>query len=251
MIRKADPVEHGGRIMHAIRFEDVCKSYARQRALKGVSFAVEEGDHLGLVGVNGAGKTTLIKCLLDFCELTSGAIRLFDMPHTEGRARSRIAFLPEKFTPPHFLRGAEFLRMMAGLYGSASSESQMLDIPNALALDAAALDKPVRELSKGMAQKLGIAACLLSGKDLLVMDEPMSGLDPRARALVKRQLLERRDRGQTLFFSTHLLSDVEALCNRVAVLHDGELRFVGALDAFRHRYGASGIEEAFLRCVEA
>ncbi len=118
-------------------------------------------------------------------------------------------------------------------------------------MSAEALKKPVRQLSKGMAQKLGLAASLLSGKDLLVWDEPMSGLDPKARALLKHYLLGLRSRGHTFFFSTHLLADVHQLCDRMAVLHGGELRFVGTPEQFCAQFQAASMEDAYLRCVES
>jgi ABC-2 type transport system ATP-binding protein len=120
----------------------------------------------------------------------------------------------------------------------------------ALDLDPDALTKPVRALSKGMAQKLGLAAVLLSGKALYVLDEPMSGLDPRARALLKQHLLAQRHSGvQTLFFSTHLLPDVETLCDRMIILHAGIPRFIGTPAECCAAYDAPDLETAYLRCV--
>ncbi len=119
----------------------------------------------------------------------------------------------------------------------------------ALDLDPAALGRPVRAYSKGMAQKLGLAACFLSGKRLLILDEPVSGLDPKARALVKRHLLRLKAAGHTLFFSTHALPDVEELCDRMAILHGGEIRFVGSPAECRERFEAETLEQAFLNCI--
>jgi len=120
----------------------------------------------------------------------------------------------------------------------------------ALDLDRRALQSPVRSFSKGMTQKLGLAACLLSDKRLFVLDEPSSGLDPKARALLKRELLALRDRGRTLFLTSHLLADVEQLCDRMAVLHAGSLRFVGAPSELLAQHGTSDMESAFLACIE-
>lgn len=235
----------------AIGFEGVVKRYGAHEALAGVDLDLAAGEALGLIGVNGAGKTTLIKTLLDFCALDAGAIRIFGTPHTRTQARERLAFLPERFVPPYFLTGHEFLQMMGRLYARAPATGDLDAIAAALDLEPAALAKPVRTLSKGMAQKLGLAACLLSGRELLVLDEPMSGLDPRARARVKEQLLQVRRAGRTLFFSTHLLADVEALCDRVAVLHEGRVRFLGTGEAFRAAYAADTLEDAYLACVGA
>jgi len=120
----------------------------------------------------------------------------------------------------------------------------------ALDLDLSALAKPVRAFSKGMTQKLGLAACLLSGKDLYILDEPTSGLDPKARALLKAQLRAARDAGKTVFFTSHALADVDELCDQMAVIHQGRLRFAGTPNELRERHVAASLEQAFLACIE-
>ena len=120
----------------------------------------------------------------------------------------------------------------------------------ALDLDLSALAKPVRAFSKGMTQKLGLAACLLSSKALYVLDEPTSGLDPKARALLKRQLRAVRDDGRTIFLTSHALADVDELCDRMAVIHRGALRFSGTPAELRARHSADNLEQAFLACIE-
>ena len=211
----------------ALKFEKVVKRYGKQEVLSDVSLQLEEGEYLGLVGVNGAGKTTLIKCLLDFVAVTKGNIGIFGLPHTETNARRRLAFLPEKFMPPYYLTGQDFLEYMLRLHNVPYAEKQVMAILEILDLDPSALRKPVRQFSKGMSQKLGLAACLLSGKELLILDEPMSGLDPMARARLKRYLIGLKGKGTSLFFSTHLLADVEALCDRIIILHGGRVCFAG------------------------
>jgi ABC-2 type transport system ATP-binding protein len=234
----------------AIRFESVERAYGTQRVLKGVSFEVRQGEYLGLVGVNGAGKTTLIKGLLDLGDIDAGNIEIHGGSHRFAASRSGLAYLPERFSPPYYARGEDFLRFMADMYDTAYSGKERDIVLAAIDLDPAALGKPVRALSKGMAQKLGLAAVLLSGKPLYVLDEPMSGLDPRARALFKQFLLARREAvGQTLFFSTHLLPDVEALCDRIAILHDGVIRFIGTPAECCEQFGVADLEAAYLRSV--
>ncbi len=232
-----------------IRIDQVRKCYGTRTVLDGVTLDVSAGECFGLVGINGAGKTTLLKCLLDFARADAGTLTLFGCSSLKPVARSQLAFLPERFVPPYYLTGADFLDYMGQLHGVVRDAGQRQQLLKAVDLDAVALERPVRQLSKGMAQKLGLLACLQSGKPLLVLDEPMSGLDPKARASVKHHLLELRDRGRTLFFSTHLLHDAEVLCDRLAILHGGAVAFVGSPAQCCERYSAPDLEAAYLRCV--
>ena len=177
--------------------------------MSGLDLVVPEGDCMGLVGVNGAGKTTLLKCLLDLDAATSGEIAVFNRKHSLAAARARLAYLPEQFRPPGYLNGWEFLRYTSGLHGNEFNLHRVRQVMDILDLEIAELDKLAIRLSKGTARKLGLAACLLSGKKLFVMDEPMSGLDPRARVCLQSHLLELKRQGLTCFFTTHLLADAE------------------------------------------
>jgi len=235
----------------AVRFDRVRKNYGRQAVLQGIDFDIAAGKTFGLVGINGAGKTTLIKCLLDFCHVDGGHIEIFGTSHTRNHARARLAFLPERFMPPYFLTGRDFLSYMLALDGRAAGEDQVRAMFASLDLDADALDKPVRSYSKGMTQKLGLAACLLAEPDLLILDEPMSGLDPLARARVKQLLRQMRDRGRTLFFTSHALADVEEICEHMVVLHQGRLRFCGSPQTLLQDYSGDSMEQAFLNCIES
>lgn len=236
---------------YAIEIDSVSKRYGNNRVLAGVSLALTRGEFLGLVGVNGAGKTTLIKSMLDFSAIDSGRIYLFGHPHTDPAARQDIAFLPERFLPPYYLKGEEFLRLMCKLYEVGFDRDAVENLRDVLDLEPWALDKPVRQFSKGMSQKLGLLAALLSKRKLLVLDEPMSGLDPKARLRFKQHLQVLHEHGQTLFFSTHLLADVEAICDRIAILHDGAIRFHGTPLECRTHYQAPDLESAYLACISA
>jgi ABC-2 type transport system ATP-binding protein len=235
----------------ALRFTDVVKNFGRVQALGGVSFEVAHGEFFGLVGVNGAGKTTLLKCLLDFCAVSDGSIEIFGTRHTLTAARRRLAFLPERFNPPYYLTGEDFIRyvleMQSARYDRAEAE-RMLD---AIELDGSALQLPVRAYSKGMTQKLGLAACLLLRKDLYIFDEPASGLDPKAHALLKARLQQLKSEGRTVFFTSHALADVAELCDRVAVIHGGRLRFSGSPYALCAQYSGANLEQAFLSCIDS
>jgi ABC-2 type transport system ATP-binding protein len=233
----------------ALAFRSVTKSFGTTAALDEFTLDVRSGELFGLVGGNGAGKTTLIKCLLDFLEADRGEIRIFDAAHRLTASRSRLAFLPERFNPPFYLTGRDFLRYMAELHRVEYDEARVKEAFERLDLGVGALTRPARTYSKGMTQKLGLAACLLSGKPLQVLDEPTSGLDPKARALLKRELRRLRDEGCTIFLTSHALADVEEICDRMAVLHAGRLRFAGTPAELKAKHSTPNLEEAFLACI--
>ncbi|MBT6276113.1 MAG: ABC transporter ATP-binding protein [Chromatiales bacterium] len=202
-----------------------------------------------LAGINGAGKTTTVKSLLDFNAVDAGSIKIHGISHHTPSARRHLAFLPERFVPPYYLTGRDFLKYSASLHGNTYDEASAAVVLDQLELEAEALRRSVRHYSKGMAQKLGLAATFLTGKPLLVLDEPMSGLDPKARILVKRMLGVLRDEGHTVFLTTHLLADVHALCDRMAVLHGGQVVFLGSPAQCMREHGTDSLEDAFLACI--
>jgi ABC-2 type transport system ATP-binding protein len=233
----------------AVRIDSLLKRYGRVAALSGVSLEVAAGEAFGLVGANGAGKTTLIRCMLDLAAGDAGSVALFGIPARRPQARRRLAYVPERFVPPHYLRGGEFMSSLARLAGSGYDAARARKLAAELELDPAALERPVRQLSKGTTQKLGLAAALLLERDLYVLDEPMSGLDPAARVAVKSALRRLAREGRTLFFTSHVLADVEELCSSIAVLEQGRLRFRGTPAALCERYAEPRLEQAFMRCI--
>ena len=235
----------------AVELREVRKQFAGTEVLKGASFSIQTGETFALVGINGAGKTTCIKGILDFAQVDSGDIRICGVDYRNPKARSPVFFLPERFVPPSFMTGRDYLRHSCQLHGQSYSEEAVRTTVDALELGRDALARPVRTFSKGMAQKLGLAAAFASGKPMLILDEPMSGLDPKARILVKRQLAAERDAGRTVFLTTHMLIDVQALCDRMAILHGGRTVFQGPPEACAARYGGDDLESAFLNCLEA
>jgi ABC-2 type transport system ATP-binding protein len=234
----------------ALRFSGIAKNYGRAPILHDVSFEVARGECFGLVGINGAGKTTLLKCLLDFCDVGRGSIEIFGVAHRLPASRRRLAFLPERFNPPYYLTGEDFIRYVLDMQETPFDRAEAEHMLRMLDLEITALSRPVRTYSKGMTQKLGLAACLLSRKDLYILDEPTSGLDPKARALLKAQLRELRQQARTVFFTSHALADVAEICDRMAVMHAGSVRFTGTPDALCKQFAGPDLEQAFLRCIE-
>jgi ABC-2 type transport system ATP-binding protein len=235
----------------ALRTEGLVKDFGAQRALDRVALELAPGAALGLVGANGAGKTTLIKCALDLCAPDAGRVEIFGQDSRQAAARARLAYLPERFVPPHYLLGREFLAMTLALAGARFDAARAAVLVAELELEPQALERPVRQLSKGMTQKLGLAACLLQERDLYVLDEPMSGLDPAGRLAVKSVLSRLHGGGRALFFTSHVLSDVEELCSTIAVLDAGRLRYRGAPADLRARFGEDSLERAFLKCIRS
>jgi ABC-2 type transport system ATP-binding protein len=233
----------------ALRVAALRKRYRDFEALAGVDLEVAAGEAFGLVGANGAGKTTLIKCLLDLTAFDSGSIEIFQVKSTTPAARRRLAYLPERFNPPHYLSAREFLALMLELAGERYDEARVLPLLDQLELERDALGKRVRALSKGMTQKLGLAGCFVVPRELYVLDEPMSGLDPAARVAVKSLLRRFAAEERTLFFTSHVLADVEELCGSIAVLERGRVRFRGTPAALCERYQDPNLERAFMKCI--
>lgn len=202
----------------------------RVEAVRGVSFQVQAGDIFGFLGPNGAGKTTTIKMLTGLIAPTSGRASLLGEPIGRPRVLSKVGFLPENPYVYPYLTPLEFVEMCAelsGLKGRACRDRSRRVLERTGVWYAA--DRQVRRLSKGMLQRTGLAAALVADPELLILDEPMSGLDPVGRKEVKDLILEERANGRTIFFSTHILADVEALCDRVTILRKGEVVVSGAL----------------------
>lgn len=199
-------------------------------AVRGIDFEVRRGEIFGLLGPNGAGKTTSIKSILRLVFPTAGTIRLFGESSPSSEARRKLGYLPESPYVYQYLRPHEFLDLCGRLCGlSANEREKRSDELIARVGLGHAVDRPIGRFSKGMLQRIGLAQALLHDPELLILDEPMSGLDPIGRKEVRDLILEERRRGKTILFTSHILSDVERLCDRVALVHRGKITAYGAL----------------------
>lgn len=203
----------------------------RIQVLDGISFEVEKGEIFGLLGPNGAGKTTTIKCILSLIHPDSGSIELLGDPIPSHRAKSKIGFLAENPYVYDFLTGREYLIFSGSLHGydSAIGKKKAGELLAFFHLEHAA-DRPLRNYSKGMLQRIGLAQALINDPEFLILDEPMSGLDPEGRKEVRDLLINLKNKGCTLLFSSHILSDAEMICDRVAILVNGRIQTSGKLE---------------------
>jgi ABC-2 type transport system ATP-binding protein len=232
-----------------LEVENVSAGYGSRRIFADVSFGIFGAEVFGLIGLNGVGKTTLIRCILGL-RSAGGRISLFGRDSADPHARRSVIYLPEKFQPSPQLSGWEYLSILLEYFDQKLDRDRALAVSIGLDLDPGALDRRVKTYSKGMGQKLGLIGTFLADTKLMILDEPMSGLDPRARALLKDRLIESKQTGRATFFSSHILADIEEICDRIGVLHNGRIIFVGAPQDLIARHSAATLERAFLACID-
>jgi ABC-2 type transport system ATP-binding protein len=208
----------------------------RVEAVRGISLAVSRGEAFGFLGPNGAGKTTTIKILMGLMRPTGGNVRLFGLPVPDRKTREKVGFMPENPYVYPYLTPREFVATCARLSGlrGAVLNDRVERVLKQTGI-AYAASRQVRQLSKGMLQRTGLAAALVADPELLVLDEPMSGLDPVGRKEVRDMIMEERRQGRTIFFSTHILTDVPVLCDHMAILQKGQTVLSGRLDELLRR----------------
>jgi len=235
-----------------VELDEVVKRYGKFEAVRGVSFRVPKGKIFGFLGPNGAGKTTTIRMLSGVLRPTSGVVKIggVNVEQDPEGAKSKIGYIPDRPYLYEKLSGAEFLRFVAGLWGhDPQGAEERADKLLGLFQLRDRKDDLIESYSHGMRQKLLITSALVHDPELIVVDEPMVGLDPRAARLLKDLFRAYVDRGGTVFLSTHTLEVAEALCDRIAIIHQGEIIARGSMDELRHQAetGDAGLEEIFLK----
>lgn len=217
------------------KFGDVC-------VLNNLSLTVEPGEIFGILGLNGIGKTTLFKCILGLISRNSGEIFYKGKGLDSHLIHEKIGYLPEFYLPPGELTGFEYLRLLSLAVSGPRPDIEALF--RKTDLDSS---KPIRDYSRGMIQRLGLAISLLKNPEFIILDEPTLGLDPLARQNLLDWLKELNQQGQTILLSSHDFSQVEKLCQHIAVLHDKQISYSGRLDDFLHKHSTVHLEEAFLK----
>jgi ABC-2 type transport system ATP-binding protein len=224
------------------------KSYREKIVLRNIDLKLKNGEIYGLVGLNAIGKTTLIKTILGLTQAKQGEVLLFGKSGHPGK--HALGYMPEQFQASTHLKGREFLQVNARLNNRDYNEQSVESLCNDLDFPLASLNQQIAQYSKGLGQKLGLISLFMNDPKLLILDEPMTGLDVTARILLKRKLLSLKESGKTIFFSSHILSDIEEICDRIGILHDGAIFFDGKVSHFLKNAKSANLEEAFLNIIE-
>ncbi|MFP4467319.1 MAG: ABC transporter ATP-binding protein [Candidatus Goldiibacteriota bacterium] len=242
--------------MNAIEFKDVTKVYNpldfwkkdSYKALDGVALEVKKGEVFGLLGVNGAGKTTLMKILLGLLRPTEGTVKIFGDTIENSEIRKKIGYLSEIPYFPKYLKAVEVLSYFSDILGIPASEKKdRIDyVLNTVNLYEKRNTR-IKGFSKGMQGRLGLAQAILNDPELLLLDEPMSGLDPLGYKETRDIILNLHKKGKTIFFNSHILSEIEKICDRLAVLHKGRLLPVETVTSIKKRY--KSLEDYFVKSV--
>lgn len=231
-----------------VEIENLTKDYEvgflrkrRVRALDGLSLTVEGGEIFGFLGANGAGKTTTLKLLMRLIYPTAGQARILDHDIGDTGMHARIGYLPENPYFYDYLTAREFMEYCAELFGydRSARARRSRELLARVSLDEKSWDKQLRKFSKGMLQRVGLAQSLVNDPEIVFLDEPMSGLDPIGRRQVRDLISSLRAEGKTVFMCSHILSDIEILCDRVAIMRRGRLAHTGRLEELRARAGDS------------
>lgn len=239
-----------------IQFDHVVKQYDKSnvRAVDDLTLHIEKGSTLGFIGPNGAGKTTTIRLLTGILQPTEGRVLVggIDMSKDSIAAKRLIGFVPDAHEMYDRLTGMEYLNFMADVYGvsKAARKAHIEKYLNLFGLENAARDQ-IRSYSRGMKQKLTIIGALIHNPPVWVLDEPMVGLDPRAAHILKEEMRQHCERGNTVFFSTHVLEVAEKLCDGIAIINRGQLVAQGSLEELRAGENASTLEQLFLEMTDA
>jgi ABC-2 type transport system ATP-binding protein len=232
-----------------VEFRSRAIGQAVKVAVDCLNLSVQPGEVFGFLGPNGAGKTTTMNVLLGFVNATNGTARLFGVDVREPIARQRIGYLPELTYYYKFLTAEELLRFYARIFHMSRSDTdRRVDELIKLVELEHARKRPIKSYSKGMQQRVGLAQALINNPDLLILDEPTSGLDPIGRMKVREIIQRLKNEGKTVFFSSHELGEVETVCDRVAILHEGKLKVEGRVHDLMEQYHAN-LEQIFLRII--
>jgi ABC-2 type transport system ATP-binding protein len=234
----------------SITITRLSKLYGKFKALSEINLNIQSGQSVGLVGLNGAGKTTLLKTIVGLIVNFDGEVLINNHAVNDRAAKANTSFLPEDFSPPLYLTGYDFVSYMLRLCDRGFNRDEVDAFADTLELQKKILSQPIRTYSKGMRQKLGLLAAMLPDTEIIILDEPLSGLDPGARVIVKDAFGILRKKVKTLFFSSHILTDLEEVADRLVVINEGKKTFDGTPEELRS-FGGRSLEDAFLSVIRS
>ncbi len=235
----------------ALTVSNISYSVAGLDILKTLDLVVDERQYYAIAGVNGAGKSTLIKLVRGLIRPAAGGeIRIFGADNQARNSRDQLAYLPENFDVRKNITGRQYLDFIVAVYHQKPGQATYVELAERLDFPPARLDSRVGGYSKGMVQKLGLVSCFMLKRRLLILDEPLSGLDPSARFHFKELMRQEKSADRTVLYSTHLLADAEDLCDRFGILHDGEMKYQGTPADCLQRYQGANLEQAYMKCIQ-
>lgn len=235
---------------NAVSLTNLSYSVSGLDILKALAIEIPTHSYFAIAGINGAGKSTLIKLILDLIRpLPGGEIEIFGINNQDPNCRNQLAYLPEKFDVKKNITGRQYLNFIAAVYHQNPGKHKFIELAERLDFPPDRLGSRVGEYSKGMVQKLGLVSCFMLERQLLILDEPLSGLDPRARFYFKELMRDEKSAGRTVLYSTHLLADAEDLCDQFGILHDGEMKYQGTPEDCLQHYQADSLEQAYMKCI--
>ena len=232
-----------------ITLDSVTKIFGTFTAVDNISYTIEDGDHFALLGPNGAGKTTIVRMLLDFIKPTSGKISINGVPVSDPESRKQVGYLAEQHLIPPYLSGFKYLMRHASLIG-LSGKNAVLEVDRVLEMVAMKGEEKQKSVtySKGMKQRIGIAAAVLGHPKLLILDEPVAGLDPIGIREVRKILENLYDKGITVILNSHLLSEVEKTCKTAAIMHKGKILVRDSINSIVK--DGETLEDVFIKYIE-
>ena len=235
-----------------LKITNLQKLFGSNIIFDNINLELNNNEIFGLIGLNGAGKTTLIKTILDLLKADKGDISISGISSLSVDSRKNLKYLPEKFQASTLLKGIEFLEIFNNFNKNKDKTilENVYELVDMLSLDRQALNKKLSKYSKGMMQKLGLISTFLDNSKLIILDEPMSGLDPSARNCLKNLLLKHKNLNKTIFFSSHILSDIDEICDRIGILHNNKILFIGTPKELKEKHNQISLEKAFLKEIE-
>jgi len=238
--------------MKAVEVRELVKDYGNFRAIKGISFEVNEGEIFGLIGPNGAGKTTALRVVATLLQITSGSITVFgyELPKEAGEVRKIISYLPEEAGAYKNLRGREYLNFIAKFFGEGEKSQDMVQRGLEIANLGERINDKVDTYSKGMTRRLLVGRALMTNPRLAILDEPTSGLDVVNAQEVRKIINSSVEAGTAVLLSSHNMLEVELLCHRIALINDGVIVATGTVTELKNKYSAGNIEEAFVKAIK-